>query len=74
MDMPCDKTLHCQHPNTVIRCGLMIAKPCQDWNVLKQICVDHGDEFTRVYPRYDTRAYDGLVDKRYLSPYCPDHA
>lgn len=41
----------------------MIAVPSQDWNVFKQIFVDHWDGFTRVYPRYHTRYYDGLVDK-----------
>jgi len=41
----------------------MIAAPSQDWNVFKQIFVEHWDGFTRVYPRYNTRYYDGLVDK-----------
>jgi hypothetical protein len=41
----------------------MIAAPSQDWNVFKQIFVEHWDGFTPVYPRYHTRSYDGLVDK-----------
>jgi Putative transposase/Transposase zinc-binding domain len=41
----------------------MIAAPSQDWNVFKQIFVEHWDGFKRVYPRYDQRYYDGLVDK-----------
>ena len=41
----------------------MIAAPSQDWNVFKQIFVDHWDGFKRVYPRYNKPYYDGLVDK-----------
>ena len=41
----------------------MIAAPSQDWNVFKQIFVEHWDGFTHVYPRYNTRYYAGLVDK-----------
>jgi len=41
----------------------MMAAPSQDWNVFKQIFVEHWDGFKRVYPRYDQRYYDGLVDK-----------
>jgi hypothetical protein len=41
----------------------MTAEPSQGWNVFKQIFVDHWDGFKRVYPRYDQRYYDGLVDK-----------
>ena len=33
------------------------------WNVFKQIFIEHWDGFKRVYPRYDQRYYDGLVDK-----------
>jgi hypothetical protein len=40
-----------------------MAQPSEDWNVFKQIFVDHWDGFKHVYPRYDTRYYDGLVDK-----------
>ena len=40
-----------------------MAEPSEDWNVFKQIFVDHWDGFKHVYPRYDTRYYDGLVDK-----------
>jgi hypothetical protein len=57
------KKLHRTHPNTPARCALMIAAPSQDWNVFKQIFVEHWDGFKHVYPRYDTRYYDGLVDK-----------
>jgi len=55
--------LHHHHPNTPTRCALMIAAPSQDWNVFKQIFAEHWDGFKRVYPRYDKRYYDGLVDK-----------
>ena len=34
------------------------------WNVFKQIFAQHWDGFTRVYPRYNQRYYDGLVPKR----------
>jgi Putative transposase/Transposase zinc-binding domain len=40
-----------------------MAQPSEDWNVFKQIFVDHWDGFKHGYPRYDTRYYDGLVDK-----------
>jgi Putative transposase/Transposase zinc-binding domain len=33
------------------------------WSVFKQIFAEHWDGFTRVYPRYDRRYYDGLVHK-----------
>jgi len=41
----------------------MLAAPSQDWNVFQQIFVEHWDGFKRVYPRYNTSYYDGLVDK-----------
>ena len=41
----------------------MIAVPSQDWNVFQQIFVEHWEGFKHVYPRYDTRYYDGLVSK-----------
>jgi hypothetical protein len=41
----------------------MSAAPSPDWNLFKQIFVEHWDGVTRVYPRYPTRYYDGLVDK-----------
>jgi hypothetical protein len=41
----------------------MIAAPSQDWNLFHQIFVEHWDGFKRVYPRYDKRYYDELVDK-----------
>ena len=33
------------------------------WSVFKQIFAEHWDGFTRAYPRYNRRYYDGLVDK-----------
>ena len=41
----------------------MVAASSQDWNVFKQRFVEHWEGFTRVYPRYHTRYYAGLVDK-----------
>ena len=41
----------------------MIAAAARDWNVFKQIFAEHWDGFKRIYPRYNTRYYDGLVDK-----------
>lgn len=41
----------------------MLAAPSQDWNVFQQIFVEHWEGFKHVYPRYDTRYYDGLVRK-----------
>ena len=41
----------------------MTAEAPPAWNVFKQIFTEHWDGFTRVYPRYDTRYYTGLVDK-----------
>jgi Transposase zinc-binding domain/Putative transposase len=41
----------------------MIAAPSQDWNVVKQIFAEHWEGFQRVYPRYDTSYYNGLVAK-----------
>jgi hypothetical protein len=41
----------------------MLAEPSRDWNVFKQIFVEHWDGFKRVYPRYNTRYYDGLVEQ-----------
>ena len=41
----------------------MIAAPLQAWNVFKQIFVEHWEEFKRVYPRYDKRYFDELVDQ-----------
>jgi transposase-like zinc-binding protein len=55
--------LHYTHPTTPTRCARMLAAPSQDWNVFQQIFVEHWDGFKHVYPRYDTRYYDGLVDK-----------
>ena len=40
-----------------------MAQPSEDWNVCKQIFVDHWDGFKHVSPRYATRYDDGLVDK-----------
>ena len=41
----------------------MTAEALPAWNVFKQIFAEHWDGFKRVYPRYDTRYYEGLVDK-----------
>ncbi len=41
----------------------MTAESTPAWNVFKQIFVEHWDGFTRGYPRYDQRSYDGLLDK-----------
>src|SRR5216684_1563412 len=41
----------------------MSAEPSRDWNVFKQIFVDHWDGFKRVHARYNKRYYDELVDK-----------
>lgn len=41
----------------------MIVELAQGWNVFKQIFIDHWDGFKHVHPRYNTRYYDGLVDK-----------
>jgi hypothetical protein len=43
--------------------SLMIVEPFWDWNVFKQIFVDHWEGFKQFRPRYDTRYYEGLVDK-----------
>ncbi len=42
----------------------MIVEPSRDWNVFKQIFVDHWQGFKQFRPRYDTPDYQGLVDKR----------
>jgi hypothetical protein len=39
----------------------MMAETTPAWSVFKQIFAAHLDRFKRVYPRYDTRYYDGLV-------------
>ena len=57
------KTLYSQEPNTLARYDLMMAAPSEDSNVFKQIFVDHWDGFKHVHPRYNTRYYDGLIDK-----------
>ena len=41
----------------------MLAVPSRDWNVFKQIFAEHWEGFKGVHPRYNTRYYDGLVDK-----------
>jgi Putative transposase/Transposase zinc-binding domain len=41
----------------------MMAASAEAANVFKQIFVDHWDGFKHVYPRYNTRYYDGLIDK-----------
>lgn len=41
----------------------MMATSAEAANVFKQLFVDHWDSFKHVYPRYNTRYYDGLIDK-----------
>jgi Putative transposase/Transposase zinc-binding domain len=41
----------------------MIAETMPAWSVFKQIFAEHWDGFKHLYPRYDTRYYDGLVEK-----------
>ena len=41
----------------------MIVEPARDWNVFKQIFVDHWQGFKQFRPRYDTPYYESLVDK-----------
>ena len=42
----------------------MRVDPSRDWNVFKQIFVDHGEGFKQFRPRYDTPDYEGLVNQR----------
>jgi hypothetical protein len=42
---------------------MMTAATPPAWNVFTQIFAEHWDGFKRVYPRYDRRYYDGLVQK-----------
>jgi hypothetical protein len=41
----------------------MIVDSSRDWNVFKQIFVDHWEGFKQFRPRYDTPYYESLVDK-----------
>jgi hypothetical protein len=41
----------------------MTATALPAWNVFKQIFAEHWEGFIRIYPRYDTRYYAGLVTK-----------
>ena len=41
----------------------MTAESTPAWNVFKQIFAEHWAGFKRLYPRYDQRYYDSLVDK-----------
>jgi hypothetical protein len=41
----------------------MTAEALPAWNIFKQIFTEPWDGFKRVYPRYNKRYYDGLVDK-----------
>ncbi len=41
----------------------MLAETREAPNVFKQIFVEHWEGFKHVYPRYNTRYYDDLVDK-----------
>jgi hypothetical protein len=40
-----------------------MAEPPPAWSVFKQIFTEHWDGFKRVYPRYNTRYYAGLVEQ-----------
>ena len=57
-----EQRYHIQH-NTPKQCGPMTAAIPPDWNVFKQIFADHWDGFTRVYSRYATSYYAGLVTR-----------
>ena len=61
--MRCGKNATFPTPNTWTRCDLMIIEPPRDWNVFKQIFVDHWQGFKQFRPRYDTPDYNRLVDK-----------
>jgi hypothetical protein len=41
----------------------MIIEPARDWNVFKQVFVDHWQGFKQVHRRYDTPYYESLVEK-----------
>ena len=41
----------------------MTAEALPAWNIFQQIFVEHWDGFKCVYPRYQTRYYDSLVNK-----------
>ena len=41
----------------------MTAEALPAWNVFKQLFAEHWDGFQHVYPRYNTRYYDSLVNK-----------
>jgi Putative transposase/Transposase zinc-binding domain len=41
----------------------MTAEALPAWNVFKQLFAEHWDGFKPVYPRYNTRYYDSLVNK-----------
>jgi hypothetical protein len=41
----------------------MIIEPARDWNVFKQVFVDHWQGFKQVRPRYATPYYENLVEK-----------
>jgi hypothetical protein len=41
----------------------MIIEPARDWNVFKQVFVDHWQGFKQVRPRYATPYYESLVEK-----------
>src|SRR3954447_19118375 len=41
----------------------MTAEAPPAWNIFKQIFAEHWDGFTRIYPRYHTPYYAGLVEK-----------
>jgi hypothetical protein len=57
------ETFYHTQPNTPKQGGLMTAEALPAWNVFKQIFAEHWDGFKHVYPRYNTRYYDSLVNK-----------
>ena len=50
--------------HTLTRCDLRIIEPSRDWNVFKQLFVDHWPGFKQFRPRYATPYSEGLVNKR----------
>jgi hypothetical protein len=57
-----EKGYHIQ-PYTPKRCDLMTTASPPAWSIFKQIFVEHWDGFKSVYPRYNQRYYDGLIQK-----------
>ena len=57
-----EKGYHIQ-PYTPKRYDLMATASPPAWSIFKQIYAEHWDGFKRVYPRYNQRYYDGLIQK-----------